>query len=111
MNASSAGLNLNYSTYDLVLGTTDTADRSVTLVAEIEAEDASIYKKTWASSNTSVVTVNASGLVTAKGPGTATVTCTLSDGTMAECQFTVISKVTGLTITKKIHQPCMQAIR
>lgn len=100
VNASSAGLNLNYSTYDLVLGTTDTTDRSVTLVAEIEAEDASIYKKTWASSNTSVVTVNASGLVTAKGPGTATVTCTLSDGTVAECQFTVISKVTGLTITK-----------
>lgn len=100
VNASSAGLNLNYSTYDLVLGTTDTTDRSVTLVAEIEAEDASIYKKTWASSNTSVVTVNASGLVTAKGPGTATVTCTLSDGTVAECQFTVISKVVGLTITK-----------
>lgn len=100
VNASSAGLKLNYSTYDLVMGTADATDRSVTLVAEIEAEDTSIYKKTWASSNTSVVTVTASGLVTAKGPGTATVTCTLSDGTVAECQFTVISKVTGLTITK-----------
>lgn len=100
VNASSAGLKLNYSTYELVMGTADATDKSVTLVAEIEAEDASIYKKTWASSDTNVVTVNASGLVTAKGPGTATVTCTLSDGTVAECQFTVISKVTGLTITK-----------
>lgn len=100
VNASSAGLKLNYSTYELVMGTSEPTDRSVTLVAEIQAEDASIYKKTWASSDTNVVTVSSNGLVSAKGPGTATVTCTLTDGTIAECQFTVISKVTGLTITK-----------
>lgn len=100
VNALATGLTLNHTEYELIIGSSDSSQKSVTLVAEIEAEDASIYKKTWASSDTSVVTVNSNGIVTAQGPGTATVTCTLTDGATADCRITVISKVTQVTVIK-----------
>ena len=55
----------------------------------------------WSSSNTSVATVNASGVVTAVGNGTATITVTTTDGTNISktCSVTVRTPVTGVTVS------------
>jgi len=44
---------------------------------------------TWKSSNTAVATVNASGAVTAVGPGKANITCTATNGVSAQSLVTV----------------------
>ena len=51
---------------------------------------------TWSSSNTSVATVS-SGKVTAKAPGTATITVTTSNGKTATCTVTVKKREGGIT--------------
>ena len=55
----------------------------------------------WSSSNTSVATVNSSGVVTAVGNGTATITATTTDGTNISktCSVTVKTPVTGVTVS------------
>ena len=55
----------------------------------------------WSSSNTSVATVNSSGVVTAVGNGTATITATTTDGTNISktCSVTVRTPVTGVTVS------------
>jgi len=55
---------------------------------------------TWSSSNTSVATVNSSGLVTGVNGGTATITATAADGSgkTATATITVSVAVTGVTI-------------
>ncbi|MGO0060210.1 Ig-like domain-containing protein [Brevibacillus fluminis] len=53
---------------------------------------------TWSSSNTSIVTVE-NGVLTAKGPGTATITVTSADGRIsAQCQVTVTQPVKSVAI-------------
>ena len=61
------------------------------LIASIKPSNANNKNVTWTSSNTSVVTVDSNGLVTAKGKGTATITCTAKDGSgvKATCNVTV----------------------
>lgn len=44
---------------------------------------------TWQSSNSSVLTVNSNGVMTAVGIGTATIYCTASNGVSAQCKVTV----------------------
>lgn len=57
---------------------------------------------TYQSSNTAVATVNASGVVTAVGNGTANITVTTADGNKtAVCAVTVTTAVTGVTIAPK----------
>ena len=55
----------------------------------------------WSSSNTSVATVNSSGVVTAVGNGTATITATTTDGTNISktCSVTVRTPVTGVSVS------------
>ena len=55
----------------------------------------------WSSSNTAVATVNSSGVVTAVGNGTATITATTTDGTNISktCSVTVRTPVSGLTVS------------
>ena len=56
---------------------------------------------TFESSNTAVATVSASGLITAKGPGSATITVTAKDssGKKATCTVTVTQPVKGVTVS------------
>jgi hypothetical protein len=61
-----------------------------TLTATITPSNATNQSVTWSSSNTSVVMVSTSGVVTAKAAGSATITVTTSDGgKTATCAVTV----------------------
>ena len=61
------------------------------LSATVQPANATNQSVTWKSSNTAVATVSSTGLVTAKKEGTATITCTASDGggASATCVVTV----------------------
>ena len=61
------------------------------LTAEVKPENATSKEVTWASSNKKVATVDENGVVTAKGKGKATITCTAKDGSgvKAVCRVTV----------------------
>ena len=75
---------LNYSAADL------TAGETLQLTATVFPNNATNPKVSWNSDNQSVATVSASGLITAKTAGTATVTATTEDGNKtATCAVTV----------------------
>ena len=82
-----SGITLNYTSTSLTVGETRQ------LNATISPSDATDKSVTWSSSNTSVASVNSSGLVTANGRGTATITCKANDGSsqQATCEVTVAS--------------------
>lgn len=65
--------------------------KSVQLWAKTAPADATTPGVTWKSSNPSVATVSAAGLVSAKRRGTTTITCTAKDGSgaSASCKVTV----------------------
>ena len=78
------GVSLNNSTLTLGKGVTST------LVATVTPSNAYNNSVTWSSSNTAVATVGSSGLVTAVGVGTSTITVTTVDGGYtATCAVTV----------------------
>ncbi len=55
---------------------------------------------TFTSSNTSIATVSAAGLITAKAPGTATITVRSKENNKtATCKVTVVERVTGIKIS------------
>ena len=64
---------------------------SYSLSATVTPSDASDKALKWISSNTSVVSVSSSGKITGKGIGTATVTCSATDGSgvKASCKVSV----------------------
>ena len=81
------GVTLNKETATLDVG------ESLTLNATVAPKNATNPKVTWSTSDASVATVN-NGKVTAKAPGTATITVTSSDGNKkAVCTITVKEKV------------------
>lgn len=70
------------------------------LKAEFTPEDATFTDVNWKSDNTKVATVNSKGVVTAKKPGTAYITCTSVDNpmVMTTVKITVVIKVTGVKL-------------
>ncbi|MBQ7470852.1 MAG: Ig-like domain-containing protein [Prevotella sp.] len=63
--------------------------KSLQLSATVLPENASIKKVTWISSNESVATVDATGLIKAKSAGTVTITATSTDGTNRSGKATI----------------------
>ena len=83
-NVPVTGVSLNTSTLNLIEGGTGT------LIATVEPSNATNKNVTWESSNKSVATVDANGLVTAVSAGNATITVTTVDGgKTAACTVTV----------------------
>ncbi len=77
------GLNSNNKKFDLGVG------ESVETTITIQPKDASNTILDYSSSDSSVATVNASGVITAVGVGTATITATTTDGSDKSVAFTV----------------------
>ena len=74
---------------------------TATLKATVSPTNASNKAVTWKSSNSSIISVDANGKVTAKAPGTVTITATAKDGSgkTATCKITVLPLVSKLVIT------------
>lgn len=72
-------------------GATLMKNETLDLKATVTPSNAANKAVTWKSSNTKVATVNSRGKITAKSPGTATITCTAKDGSgkKATCKITV----------------------
>ena len=68
------------------------AGNTITLIPTVSPRDATNPNVTWSSSNKNIAIVDAQGVVTAKNPGTVTITVKTSDGgKTATCKITVIS--------------------
>ncbi|WP_159431257.1 S-layer homology domain-containing protein [Thermophilibacter mediterraneus] len=68
-----------------------------TLTATVEPSNATNKDVTWESSNTSVATVDASGLVTAVSAGITNITATADGNKTATCTVTVVAKTYGIS--------------
>ena len=85
------GVSLNKTSLSMTEGETQT------LTASVSPSNATNKNVTWSSSNTSVATVSSSGVVTAKGAGTAIITVKTLDGSKtATCSVTVSSPAVGI---------------
>ncbi|WP_066020891.1 MULTISPECIES: Ig-like domain-containing protein [Clostridium] len=88
------GINLNVSTYSLTVGQT------FNLIPTITPENVTDKSVEWFSSDSSVVSVDANGKITALKAGTAIITVSLQDGNLSNsCQITVSDKAPTSTIT------------
>lgn len=73
-----SGVSLNRTSETIIMGTT------LALSAAVSPADATYRQVTWSSSNPGVATVDAAGVVTGRGDGTAAITAT-ADGQSATC--------------------------
>ena len=85
------------------------------LSVTITPNNASNKNVTWSSNNSSIASVSSTGLVTAKGPGTATITVKANDGSgkQATCRVTVESAGTPIEDILKagdwvIYEECLK---
>ena len=74
---------------------------SKAITATVKPDDATNKALTWTSSDETVATVDATGKVTGKKIGTATITATAQDGSgvSGSCTVTVLSHVKKVTVT------------
>jgi uncharacterized protein YjdB len=88
--------------------TSITKGNTETLTATVLPSDASNKSVNWTSSNTSVATVDANGLVTAVEIGTATITATTADGGFtASCMITVPDIQAIEDFVTRFYQLCL----
>ncbi len=89
------GVTLNKTALTLNIGASET------LTATVKPDDATNKALTWKSSDETVATVDATGKVTGKKIGTATITATARDGSgvSGSCTVTVLSTVKKVTVT------------
>lgn len=83
-------------------GVTIAVGQTLQLYGNVSPSNATNQAVTWESSNTAAATIDANGLVTAKGIGSTTITATTSDGgKRASTTITVMAAVpvTGVTLT------------
>lgn len=75
----------------ITLSSSMTIGQTLRLTATVAPSDATTQDVTWESSNTDVATVDADGLVTAVAEGSATITCSATDGSgiSVTCSITV----------------------
>jgi uncharacterized protein YjdB len=78
--------------------TTLALNQTIQLTPVIIPADATNKTVSWSSSNTSVVTVNASGKITAVGTGSATITVTSGDGNKTASK--------NITVSAVVNPPC-----
>ena len=96
------GISLNLDKATINVGETET------LVALLEPNNASNQNIDWSSDDTSVATVNASGVVSAIKPGNATITATSKDGNYkATCYVTVVCPHSHTTIHPAQKSTCI----
>ena len=99
-NVAVTGVQLNKTSTSLVVGGTET------LFANVTPIDATNRNVNWSSSNPSIATVSANGMITAVAAGTATITVTTVDGTRtANANVTVSATalaVTGVSLPASI---------
>lgn len=92
-------------TLDKTSLTMKVGDKDIDLTATAVLNCGIEYKDavTWTSSNTSVATVDALGIVKAVGPGTAKITASAADGSnvKAECTVSVTQPVKGVALPEK----------
>ncbi|MBR3965574.1 MAG: Ig-like domain-containing protein [Clostridia bacterium] len=90
------GVSLNKTSATMIEG------ESLTLTATVAPTNATNKNVTWTSNNTSVATVSASGVVTAKSAGTAIITATTVDGGHnASCAVTVCPKTLTFSLDER----------
>ena len=89
-------INLSQETAEL-----KTTGSPIQLSAEIMPEDATIKGVTWTSSNSTVASVSATGLITPSAVGSTTITAMAKDGSgaYATCEITVVQGVTGIQLS------------
>jgi uncharacterized protein YjdB len=88
-------VSLNKSATTLNVGSNETLTPTVT------PTDATNKNVTWSSSNNSVATVDALGIVTALSAGTATITvATIDQNKTAQCIVTIVNQVTSVSLNK-----------
>ena len=71
------------------------------LVATITPSDASDKNLTWASSDSTIVSVSSSGQLLGIQPGNAVITVLAKNGIKAQCHVRVVQPVTGVSLNKK----------
>ncbi len=78
------------------------ADETKSLTATATPSTANNTAVEWSSSDNNVATVSAEGLITAKGQGTCTITCTAADGygTTSICEVSVKQQVTSIALSE-----------
>ena len=89
-----SGISLNKTSVTLIQGATER------LTATITPADVTNKNITWSSSNASVAEVDASGLVTAKAPGSATITAKTADGNKSAACVITVDGIFNITVTQ-----------